>query len=151
MGANNSRCSDGGWASNGSPASLVLRVRQFLATWRELAPTTVVAQGVGADRASTYNALTQLYTEREVLRRTDARGRVWWGARRDLRLTRKERILCALERSKTGVLSTSQLCRAWGERDVRRGYQVLDYYRSSGLLETMTGDVGAEASWRIRP
>lgn len=67
-------------------------------------------------------------------------------------LTRKERIVFALDRSKTGQLPTSKLCLAWGERDSRRGYRTLDYYRSVGLLETISNNkrIGDEAVWMVR-
>jgi hypothetical protein len=143
------RGGNGGWTNSDSTA-LNFRAREYLSEHAGRAPTTFIAKALGAGRDATYDVLTQLHADRLVTRRTDDRGRVWWGARTDVGLTRKERILFALERVATGELSTSQLCRAFGERDIRRGYQVLDYYRTVGLLETVSEGVGTEAVWRVR-
>jgi hypothetical protein len=130
--------------------ALQFRVREYLADSSIRAPTAFVARAIGADRDATYTALSQLHSERLVMRRTDDRGRVWWAARCDVGLTRKERILFALERVDGGQLSTSQLCRSFGERDYRRGYRILDYYRTVGLLEAVNEGVGTEAVWRVK-
>lgn len=147
---NNPKRDRGGWTTE-SPAALPYRAREYLSANATRAPTAFIAQAIGAERDATYDALTQLHADRLVTRRVDDRGRVWWGAREDLGLTRKERIVFALERNPKRQLTTSQLCRAFGERDYRRGYRVLDYYRTVGLLETVTEDaIGSEAIWRVK-
>ncbi len=149
MAGNNYKRGTGGSTQGDNAATLHYKVREFLSVTARRA-TAFIAQAVGADRGATYEALSQLHADRQVTRRPDDRGRVWWGARCDVGLTRKERIVFALERELSGQLSTSQLCRAFGERDLRRGYQVLDYYRTVGLLEAVAEAIGVEAVWRMK-
>lgn len=144
------RGGNGGWTTSDGPTALNFRAREYLSEHAGRAPTSLIAKALGVARDATYDALTQLHADRLVTRRLDDRGRVWWGARTDVGLTRKERILFALERA--GVpLPTSQLCRAWGEKDPARGRQVLNYYRSLGLIESVGGGIGGlEALWQAK-
>ncbi len=150
MSGNNYKRGNGGSTQSCDTSDLNFRVREFLSENSQRAPTAFIAQAIGAGRSATYEALSQLHADRLVTRRPDDRGRVWWGARVDVGLTRKERILFALERADAGQLSTKQICRAFGEYDFRRGYQVLDYYRALGLLETVGEKIEKEAIWRVK-